>query len=468
MHARPFLYNHAIVNAFETSARVAAVAVLRVLRDAGHTAYFAGGCVRDALLGKAPQDYDVATDAKPDRVRELFRHSRYVGEAFGVVLVSMRGDRPDATTIGDEDDHALTRDGRWLHTIEVATFRTEWGYTDGRRPTGVAFCDAEDDARRRDFTINGLFEDPLASLPESRIIDYVHGQRDLSAGLIRAIGIADERFGEDYLRLLRAVRFAARLDFRLDSATASAMRRHGPDLSRISRERIGQELAAMLTGPRAARCIRMMQRLGLDGAVLDESPKRWPLPTVVAASRLTQQQPMQFTTMLAAWLIDRHVNEQVASASEMDAFIDGALTALLSRWRKSLCMANDHRDELKQMLIALPLAMRWSSLRVAHRKRLLAQSTWPATWMLLKAMRGRPWAVAVVRVIEVEAVPLFEQGVAPVPLVTGDDLVARGIRPGPDFGKRLESLYDLQLENIAITREELLAVATTGPHKHED
>lgn len=453
----PSLLYNPLVNAYESSARQAAIAVVRILREAGHQAYFAGGCVRDALLGKAPQDYDIATDARPDRVRELFRHSRYVGEAFGVVLVSKLGDQAEK-----HHDHPQSRDGRWIHTIEVATFRTEWGYADGRRPTGVDFCDAENDARRRDFTINGLFEDPLAPSHEARIIDHVGGKRDLEAGIIRAIGDPEERFGEDYLRLLRAVRFAARLDFQLDSATARAMRRHAADLVKISRERIGQEVLAMMTGPRPARCIRLMQRLGLDGAVLSEPPQRWPLPTVVAAGRVARKEKVDPTTLLAAWIIDRHLHDLAPDHVTLEVFMTHTLGSLLSRWRAALCLSNELRDQLKHTLQALPEALHWPTLRVARRKRLLARSTWPATWALLRSGRTKEVMAAVVREIEHDAPPLFQEGVAPLPLVMGDDLVAIGISPGPRLGRLLESLYDHQLENITVTREKLLELATSG------
>ena len=172
------------------TARAAAVRIIGELRRAGHTALLAGGCVRDALLGVEPKDYDVATDARPEAVRALFKRSRYVGEAFGVVLVSVKGVE-----------------------VEVATFRSEWGYQDGRRPGEVAFTDAEHDAQRRDFTVNGLFADPLddklnpvpvGTTGGDRVIDYVGGLEDLKAKRLRAIGDPDERFREDYLRMLKA------------------------------------------------------------------------------------------------------------------------------------------------------------------------------------------------------------------------------------------------------------------------
>src|SRR6185312_6460529 len=184
-----------------------AVVVLKRLRDAGYVAYFAGGCVRDLLLGIEPKDFDVATDAPPDRVRQIFRNAQAVGAAFGVILVRQGGSQ-----------------------IEVATFRAEAGYDDGRHPTVVRFTTAQNDAQRRDFTINGLFYDPVTE----EVIDYVGGQEDIKARTVRAIGEAAARFDEDSLRLLRAVRFSARLGFKIDSTTAAAIKQHAPQLKRIS------------------------------------------------------------------------------------------------------------------------------------------------------------------------------------------------------------------------------------------
>src|SRR5688572_25076472 len=205
-----------------SATREDALAVVRRLRDAGHVAYFAGGCVRDQLLGLDPKDYDVATDAPPDRVRQLFSNTQAVGAAFGVILVRQRKSQ-----------------------IEVATFRTDGKYLDGRRPEGVVFTTAEEDAKRRDFTINGLFYDPV----EDKVIDYVGGRADLERRIIRAIGNPDERFAEDHLRVLRAVRFAARFGFDIEPATASAVQSHARHLPRISPERVAEELRLMLTPP---------------------------------------------------------------------------------------------------------------------------------------------------------------------------------------------------------------------------
>ncbi|MFW6059958.1 MAG: CCA tRNA nucleotidyltransferase [Phycisphaeraceae bacterium] len=415
----------------QLSPREAAVRIVRTLRHGGHTVYLAGGCVRDALLGIEPTDYDVATDAPPDRVHALLPRSRFVGEAFGVVLVRMGG-----------------------QSIEVATFRTEWGYHDKRRPEHVTFTDAEHDARRRDFTINGLFADPLNTDPETggdRIIDYVGGRADLKAGLIRAIGDPAERFGEDYLRLLRAVRFAARLDFAIEETTAAAIRPLAPHLGRISRERIGQEVRLMLAEAspvKAARGARLMQQYALDGPALGEETFDIELPTL---ERLGEE--ATYPTRLAAWMLDRHVRSEERTFLDIAMFGRHESAKVMKRWRNALCLSNDQRDELRHVLALVSMAEQWPQMRVSLRKRLLAEPHWPQALVLLRAL---PVKEDVAR-IESESRPLLVEGVAPEPLVDGDDLIALGLEPGPDFRRLLDGVYDAQLEGQVRTRAEALA-----------
>ena len=228
-----------------------ALAVLTRLRQAGHIAYFAGGCVRDELLGLTPKDYDIATDAPPDRVRQLFSNTQAVGAAFGVILVRHK-----------------------KSVVEVATFRTDGKYLDGRHPEAVTFTTAEEDAKRRDFTINGLFLDPV----ENRVIDYVGGQQDLKNKILRAIGNPNHRFEEDHLRLLRAVRFAARFQLEIEETTARAIAAHADHLKRISPERIGEELRLMLTATTRDRAWQMLHRFRLDDVVFRYLQLPWPLP----------------------------------------------------------------------------------------------------------------------------------------------------------------------------------------------
>ncbi len=224
-----------------------AVEVVRQLRAAGYQALFAGGCVRDQLLGNEPKDYDVATDATPDQVIAAFpnRKTLAIGAAFGVIAV-----------VGP----------RSAGMVEVATFRRDLAYSDGRRPDCVEFCSPEEDAQRRDFTINGMFYDPL----EERVHDYVGGQADLQRGLIRAIGEPRERFTEDKLRLLRAVRFTARFEFKLDEETQAAIQELAPQLRSVSVERISEELRKMLVVPRRAGGVRLLRETNLLQVIFPE------------------------------------------------------------------------------------------------------------------------------------------------------------------------------------------------------
>ncbi len=240
----------------ESSAQLAAIAIVERLRAAGYDAYFAGGCVRDLLLGHEPADFDIATSARPDTVLAMFPRTFAVGAHFGVVLV------------------ADTLDGHEIVT-EVATFRSDNAYSDGRRPDSVRFSDsAEEDVIRRDFTINGMLLDPQVfretGALEPAILDYVGGRADLAAGLIRAIGDPAKRFAEDKLRMLRAVRFAARFAFELEAETEAAIRRFASDIRQVSCERIRDELTRMLTEGRARRAFELLDRTGLLREVLPE------------------------------------------------------------------------------------------------------------------------------------------------------------------------------------------------------
>ena len=422
----------------QANPRDAAVAIVRRLQEAHHVAYLAGGCVRDQLLGLIPKDYDVATDATPEKVLQLFRGARLVGEAFGVALVRSMG-----------------------HAIEVATFRCESGYTDGRRPSQVQFTDAQHDAQRRDFTINGLFENPLETDPQKRIIDFVDGQTDLQNKLIRAIGDPDERFSEDYLRLLRAVRFTARLGFTLDPATTTAIRHHARYLSQISRERIGMEVLAMLSGPRPVLAMDLIQQLRLDGPTLNEDHAE---PTLRFSAKLPA--PVPAPVALAAWMLDRHLLLPQASENNLrnlqavsqavDEFLRARLDPLLQRMRRALAMSNEHRDALQSLLQLSAHALNWASLPVARRKRLLAHPNWNELRLLLNVFSAITGGDEFLKTIDHESTDLFSQGVAPVPLLSGDDLIQLGLQPGPKFKQILDDVYDAQLEDKIRNKEEAM------------
>ncbi len=393
------------------SPREAATAVVRRLRDHGHVAYWAGGCVRDMLLDTEPSDYDVATDAPPERIIELFRKTRKVGAAFGVVMV---------------------RQGR--HWIETATFRTDFDYADGRRPSRVQFTTAEQDAARRDFTINGMFYDPI----DQRVIDHVAGQEDLRAGLIRAIGDPPQRFAEDHLRMLRAVRFARRLDFTIEPVTAQAIRDHASRITRISPERVREELEKMLTRPSRGAALREAGELGLLDHLWPGAD--WNPPRLDLAVRVLGALPERadFTLSMASMLHDRdpaevrRIGQALRCSNEL---IDDA-TWLVR-----------HPDEIEQVeILSLPAF-----------KKLMAHPRFGDLLDLHAAIghaRGlRPDANVLARQ-RADTIPRKE--VAPPPFVTGDDLIAAGLTPGPRFKTILEILYDEQLDNRLTTREQAI------------
>lgn len=385
-------------------AREAATQIVRTLRSHGHTAYFAGGCVRDELLGLDPTDFDVATDATPDRIRAIFPRTDAVGAAFGVILVHI---------------------GRV--NVEVATFRSDGTYSDSRRPDAVTFSDAGSDARRRDFTVNALFLDPLAD-PSHRVIDLVGGVADLGRKLIRAVGEADQRLAEDHLRALRAVRFAARLGFDIDPPTADAIRRHTLELGGVSRERIGDELRRVLAHPSRARALSMLQDLGLDAPVLNQPSSK---PPIRLAAAMPSQAP--FSLLLAAWLLDRGLTVEPSPVDEA-----------VARLRLALCLSNHERDDLGGILHGLrTLESPWGSSTIARRKRAAASRWFPSSMVILT--HRHPQAAAAIQA-DVAILAATPPGLAPPPLLTGDDLVAAGHRPGPAFRHALETVYDAQLE----------------------
>src|SRR3989441_4183926 len=221
----------------------AAIAIIQELRRHGHEAYLVGGCVRDMVMQIEPADYDIATSARPEEIVKIFPRTESIGAQFGVVLVIYRG-----------------------HPFEVATFRSDEAYVDGRRPTGVVFTNARQDVLRRDFSINGLLYDPITD----QIIDYVEGQADIRAKLVRAIGDPQARFEEDKLRILRAVRFGARLGYEIEDETWKAVCAMAPNIHQVSSERVRDELSRILTEGQAARGFRMLDVSGLREEILPE------------------------------------------------------------------------------------------------------------------------------------------------------------------------------------------------------
>lgn len=456
--------------------RAAAVGVVRTLREAGHLAMLAGGCVRDELLGLEPGDYDVATDATPDRLAALFRRASHVGASFGVVLVR-------------------AGQGRDCPTIEVATFRADGVYSDRRRPDQVRFSDPRSDACRRDFTVNALFLDPLntpaefnpSTLPAGAtyssgpkggtVVDYVGGMNDLSAGILRAVGDADQRLSEDHLRALRAVRLASRLGFAIEAGTESAIARHASELRGVSRERIGDEVRRMLLCGRRAPAIERLNRLGLATAVLDPAGSSEQVATRTAGEPSVLgnlPESVSVPTALAAWAMDRALAglepglDQLPSLWIPDPSIwhgmaSPGVLSLSARWRKAMCLSNDERDSLCRILHWVGMiAVGWESMTVAHRCRTAAVEWFASAIGILRAGEGSwPDIRTKIKHIEFEVHELGNRpcGIAPAPLVNGDDLAKAGFRPGPTFRTLLDAIYDAQLESRIRTREDGLELA---------
>ncbi len=420
-------------------AREVAVDIVKALRDGAHVAYLAGGCVRDELLGEHPKDYDVATDARPDRVQALFRRTQSVGASFGVMLVHQA-----------------------RVTVEVATFRRDGPYSDARRPDHIEFANAQSDARRRDFTINALFLDPLVSsdpppngasspgedepprdvltIAGGRVIDYVGGLGDMKSKTIRAVGDPDARLSEDHLRALRAVRFASRLGFSIDDQTAQAIQRHATELRGVSRERIGDEIRRMIRHPSRAVAAWTLQYLGLDEPIFGKNTTKAPKHL----GRLDDSTP--YSTCLAAWAIDRG---SVIEATQ--------IAGLVAHWRTALCLSNEERDAVKSTLVGTGILLReFSSLGVAGQKR-AAASDWFHEALRLVAAESPESMVRIHR--RVDQLASTPSGLSPPALLSGDDLVSLGFRSGPGFQKILDGVYDAQLEDRVADKDEALTLA---------
>jgi poly(A) polymerase len=426
--------------------RAAAEEVARRLADAGHAAFFAGGCVRDQLLGSEPEDYDIATDARPEQIQAVFPKARGVGEAFGVMLVRAGG-----------------------HTFEVATFRKDGPYHDGRRPASVTFSDAFADANRRDFTVNGLFQDPRTG----EIVDHVNGRPDIAARSIRAIGDPHERIAEDRLRMLRAVRFAARLGFTIDPATSAAVRTHAGELRSVSPERVGDEVRKMLAHPARARAARLVESHELDGAIfgdvvgadvagrLDHQGAEGDCPRLATLSTAAP-----WTTALAAWLLDRLARGGADLPARTPPRPDAAeVSRRVAALRARLVLSNHETDALHALLAAREAMLGdFASLPLARRMRWMAAPGFDAALDILRV--EDPDRAAALRSEADRELPARR---LPEPLVDGNTLVSEGLRPGPEFKVLLDLAMDAQLEGRVASRAEALDLVhrsrTGGNHR---
>lgn len=417
------------------SAKDFATGIVRKLTERGHRALFAGGCVRDMLLKKDPKDFDVATSARPEEIVKLFPRTVTVGIAFGVVRVLDRGKDP--------------------LTVEVATFRGDGAYTDGRHPDSVVFTDEVHDVKRRDFTINGLLFDPL----KDELLDYVGGREDLERKLIRAIGDPKLRFTEDHLRMLRAIRFAARMDFQIDGHTFGAVKDLAPKILTVSAERIRDELSLMLTGSNPRLAFELLKKSALLRQIL---------PEVEALSGVAQ--PAQFHPEGDVWTHTLMLLGQLT-----DAPIPLALGALLHDVGKPATFElsdrirfNEHEkvgarmteeiltrlkfpNEIIAQVVALVndhMAFKdVRNMRVSTLKRFLRKPHFDAHLALHKldclASHGD---LSLHEFCIQQLASLTQQQLSPPPLITGHDLITLGFTPGPAFARILSDVEDRQLE----------------------
>lgn len=395
---------------------------MRKLADAGHVAYFAGGCVRDQLSGRQPSDYDVATSATPDEVRRLLPRSQGVGQAFGVVLV---------------------RQGR--SQIEVATFRADGHYSDGRRPDDVRFATEVEDAQRRDFTINGLFYDPLAD----RVIDHVGGRDDLAAGILRAIGEPAARFAEDFLRMLRAVRFAARFGFVVEQTTREAIVANAPKLARIAPERIAGELRTMLAASTRVAALDLLDGLGLSDVIFRTLPASG-RPTSSYVARLPDDP--SFTNVMAAVVLARFERPS-------DALAPAAVKTVDAELRRTLKLSNDELLAIRTALEVGTLLRGESIPGVPAMKRYLARPFADEGRRLLATLVDDADLGPRAAAVEATFASFAPETIAPPPFVTGDDLQSLGYAPGPAFKVALDAAYDAQLDGTVTSREHALSLA---------
>jgi poly(A) polymerase len=407
-----------------------AVEVVRQLRDHGFQAYWAGGCVRDHLLGRAAKDYDVATSAHPEEITAVFRHRKTlaIGAAFGVM-----------TVLGP----------RGAGQIEVATFRQDVSYSDGRHPDRIAFSSPEEDAQRRDFTINGIFYDPLAE----QVIDFVNGQTDLQQGLIRAIGNAQARFTEDKLRMLRAVRFAAKFNFRLEQSTFDAMCEMASQITVVSAERIADEMRAILVHPSRVRAMRILHAAGLLTVILPQAAEvakreNWPSDLAIELNSEPEASSNLPLTLNLLQAVDEP-SFSLALAILLHALpADGIAGAVARAWKISRQEAEQLTWLLEhQKSLAHARELRWSQLQPL----LLA----PDAEDLLKLHAAQ----AAVGLIDPKQVAYCRAQLAqpaaelnPDPFITGEDLLALGIRPGPIFAHLLKSVREAQLDGVVRDR----------------
>ncbi len=395
-----------------------------MLHNAGFSAFLAGGCVRDALLGRHPKDYDVATDATPETVRKVFgkRNTLAFGSSFGVI-----GVLPEKS--------AAQASGETLLPTEVATFRSDGEYSDGRRPDSVHYGNAQQDALRRDFTINGMFYDST----DHCVIDFVGGRDDLRDGILHTIGDPHQRFDEDKLRMLRAVRFATTLGFSLTPETKQAIIEHASTIAMVSGERIGAEMRRIMQSPAAIQGVQLLSDVRLIEPVF---PEWMSANQELAAKLLSNLSEPTFTRALACVLL---------------ATPDGSLSRIANRWK----LSNEEQREINAAIALHETVIRAESLPWSKVQPVLTHRDVASIIAVAQAVAsGRDADLAGVNRCKT-ALSWEPQRLDPPPLINGNDLADLGYRPGPTFAKALRAIRDAQLNGVVTSREEAIQMAAS-------
>jgi poly(A) polymerase len=441
-----------------------AISVVERLRSAGHQALWAGGCVRDEQLGQKPKDYDIATDAEPHQVRKLFKRNVPVGAQFGVIKVL----GPRTPEEGQLE-------------VEVATFRADVSYSDGRHPDNVRFSDAREDALRRDFTINGMFFDPIGN----QLIDYVGGQGDLQTRVLRAIGDPFARFAEDKLRLLRAVRMATRFDLAIEPTTLAAMKEMAGQITVVSAERIAEELRGLLTHPRRAQAVRLMDETGLIEPILPELLPMKGLPQGPPAAptgdlwdhvlRVLEliDEDASFPLALATLLHDVGKPLTLGRTPEKYTFHDHENVGrdMTDKIAERLRLSNFERDRAAWLVEKHIYLCGARQMRQSRLKMILAHSGIRELLSLHRA-DARAWGRSTDHVEYCEA-KLREWTPAdlnPPPILSGYDLQRHGLKPSPQYKQLLDAVREAQLDGTVTSKKDALDLVDrllNGEHRME-
>jgi poly(A) polymerase len=467
-----------------------AISLIRTLRERGHKAYLVGGCVRDLLLGREPADYDVTTDATPAEVMRIFPETYAVGAQFGVVLVPPPGSDVASNVSSETCRDVTCYVSPKANVVEVATFRRDIGYSDGRHPDEVRFSkDPREDVERRDFTINGLLLDPITN----EVLDFVGGRKDLDAGIVRTIGDPERRFAEDKLRMLRAVRFAARFGYAIEPKTLQAIQKLASQIHQVSRERVRDELSKILTEGHARQAFLLLDETGLLHEVLPEieamkgvdQPPQFhpegdvfvhtlllldklphPCPVTLAWGALLHDvgKPATFRVAPDRIRFDGHVDVGVKIAEE----ICGRLRFSNGQTKQILALVDNHmrfaqvqrmKESTFKRFVRMP---RFDEHLQLHRMDCLSSHGNLASYNFTSE--------------KIASMPLA--AIRPEPLITGDNLIAAGYKPGPRFKEILSAVEDGQLEGRLHSRDEAMTfvgsefpierLGRMGSLEHED